>query len=132
MTGNVAQVFVDDVAWLANLRGIAGTVHSRGRLIFETRIPGRKEWEEWTRDTSWKRLEIPRVGVVASWVELTDVSLPLVSFKQIIRFEADAQSLHRTRPSGSASATRSKHRSTRQDGLSWRSAMLQTVPARST
>ena len=35
MTGNVAQVFVDDGAWIAALEGIRGALRSSGRLVFE-------------------------------------------------------------------------------------------------
>lgn len=89
MTGNVAQVFLDDSDWLATLSRIAGVVRPSGRLVFETRRPGRRAWEEWTRGNSWRRIKISGIGVVETWVELTDVSLPLVSFKHTYRFETD-------------------------------------------
>ncbi len=89
MSGNVAQVFVTDSDWLATLAAIAGATRRGGKLVFETRIPARRAWQEWTPEHSRQRIEIPRVGHVETWVEVTDVSLPLVSFKHTYRFESD-------------------------------------------
>lgn len=89
MTGNVAQVFLDDVGWLAALSSVRHALHPAGRLVFEVRDPGRRGWEEWNREDSFSRVEIAGVGAVESWVELTDVSLPLVTFRWTYRFEED-------------------------------------------
>jgi len=89
MTGNVAQVFLDDANWRTTLAGIAAAVGESGTLVFETRQPALRDWERWTRDQSQRRVDIPLVGVVETWVELTDVSLPLVSFRHTYRFESD-------------------------------------------
>lgn len=87
MTGNVAQVFLTDEAWTANLDGIHGALAPDGRLVFEVRDPARRGWEEWTRDQSIGQAFIDGVGAVESWVELADVSLPMVSFRQTYRFD---------------------------------------------
>jgi SAM-dependent methyltransferase len=42
MTGNVAQVFVTDEAWLATLSGIRAAVRPGGCLVFESRVPARR------------------------------------------------------------------------------------------
>jgi SAM-dependent methyltransferase len=89
MTGNVAQVFVDDADWLAALAGIRRALRPSGRLVFEVRDPARRAWENWTRVTSFSRTEIPEVGTVESWVELTDVSPPRISFRWTFHFEQD-------------------------------------------
>ena len=89
MTGNVAQVFVDDRDWIATLDGIRRVLRPSGRLVFEVRDPSGRAWEDWTRETSFARTEIPDVGVVASWVEVTKVALPLVSFRWTYQFEQD-------------------------------------------
>lgn len=89
MTGNVAQVFVDDEAWIAALAGIHGALRPSGRLVFEVRDPARRIWEDWNRATSFARTEIPEVGTVESWVELTEVSPPLISFRWTYHFEKD-------------------------------------------
>lgn len=93
MTGNVAQVFVHDTDWLATLSGIAAAVRPSGSLVFETRIPARRAWEQWNRESSSRRIDIAGAGMVETWVELTDVSLPLVSFRWTYRFEADGTTL---------------------------------------
>jgi hypothetical protein len=61
-----------------------------GRLVFETRDPARRAWLGWTREHSFTRSEIPGVGLVQSWHELTGVSGDLVSFRSFIVFEPEA------------------------------------------
>ena len=90
MTGNVAQVFVHDDDWLANLADIRAALRPTGRLVFEVRDPARRDWENWTAESSFTRADVAGVGRVETWVELTDVSLPLVSFRHTYRFEAGA------------------------------------------
>jgi hypothetical protein len=89
MTGNVAQVFIDDGPWEETLRAVRSRLSSGGAFVFEVRDPAREAWREWTRARSDKRIEIPGVGVVRSWVDLTEVRPPLVSFRWTFRFEAD-------------------------------------------
>jgi SAM-dependent methyltransferase len=89
MTGNVAQVFVDDEQWAAALSAASRAVAPTGRLVFETRDPARRGWEQWTRERSHRRVTIPGVDVVETWVDLTDVSLPFVSFRSTFVFESD-------------------------------------------
>jgi SAM-dependent methyltransferase len=89
MTGNVAQVFVTDAEWAATLRAAHAALRSGGHLVFETRNPARQGWREWTRDQSYRRVELPEIGAVETWVELTGVSRPLVSFRSIFVFDRD-------------------------------------------
>lgn len=81
MTGNVAQVFLTDAEWAATLRGIHGALRPGGRLVFETRDPSRRVWEEWRRDWSPQRMELAGVGVVESWAEVTRVDGEFVTFE---------------------------------------------------
>ena len=81
MTGNVAQAIVDQRAWDGTLRGVHSALRPGGQLVFETRDPAHRAWQEWNRDASHRVTEIAGVGAVESWVELTDVSLPLVGFR---------------------------------------------------
>jgi len=46
MTGNVAQVFLDDEEWGAALRRVAAVLGPGGHLVFEARRPDRRAWEE--------------------------------------------------------------------------------------
>lgn len=81
MTGNVAQVFVTDAEWAATLDGVRSVLRPEGRLVFETRDPAREAWREWNREASSAQLVIDGVGLVTTWVEVTRVELPLVSFR---------------------------------------------------
>jgi len=86
MTGNVAQVFVDDDDWLSTLRSIRRHLSPGGQLIFETRDPAARAWERWNRSASFARTGISGIGTVESWVELLDVELSFVSFRWTFRF----------------------------------------------
>lgn len=93
MTGNVAQVLLTDEAWSATLRGISTVLRPAGHLAFEVRDPARRAWDEWTPACSRRRLQVPGVGAVEGWVEVTDVALPLVSFRWSYRFELTGETL---------------------------------------
>jgi SAM-dependent methyltransferase len=89
MTGNVAQVFLTDEEWSATLRGVYAALRAGGRLVFETRDPGRKAWLEWNREATYSRDDVPGAGEVETWCELTDVSGDYVSFRTTYVFGAD-------------------------------------------
>jgi SAM-dependent methyltransferase len=91
MTGNVAQVFLHDDELSAALRGIRGAIRSGGAVAFEVRDPGREAWRSWTREESERRTKVPGVGVVESWVDLLEVSLPFISFRWMYRFEGSGE-----------------------------------------
>ena len=93
MTGNVAQVFLDDREWAETLDAIHGVLRPGGYLVIESRRPERRAWLEWNRDDSIARVEIDGVGVVESWYDVLDVSLPLVTFRSTIVFYADGTEL---------------------------------------
>ena len=65
--------------------GVHGALRTGGHLVFETRDPARRAWEEWTPERSRAVIDIPGVGEVESWEELIDVSEPYVSFRSTIR-----------------------------------------------
>ncbi|OAH15193.1 class I SAM-dependent methyltransferase [Streptomyces jeddahensis] len=93
MTANVAQAIVEPQAWQKTLRGAFEVLRPGGRLVFETRDPARRAWEEWNREASHRVTEIPGVGTVDSWVEVIEVSGPLVTFRWTYVFAADGQVL---------------------------------------
>lgn len=93
MTANVAQAIADPDTWQKTLRGANEALRPGGRLVFETRDPARRAWEEWTRENSYRVTEIPGVGSVESWVQLIDVSRPMVTFRWTYIFAADGQVL---------------------------------------
>jgi SAM-dependent methyltransferase len=93
MTANVAQAIVDPPDWEGTLRGIHDAVRPGGRVVFETRDPARRGWREWNRAESSKTTWVEGVGAVGTWVEVTDVSGPLVTFRGTWVFAADGQTL---------------------------------------
>ncbi len=93
MTANVAQAIVDPLDWEATLRSLYAVLPPGGYLVFETRDPAYRAWEQWNRSASYSRTEIREVGRVESWVEVTDVSGPLVSFRGTWVFASDGQVL---------------------------------------
>lgn len=93
MTGNVAQVFVDDEDWVATLGAVRRALVPGGRFVFETRDPAREAWLGWEREETYQQVELPGVGVVENWTELLEVRLPLVKFKGTYVFAADGATL---------------------------------------
>jgi SAM-dependent methyltransferase len=86
MTGNVAQVFLSEDAWEQALGSIRTALRAEGHLVFETRRPEQRVWEEWLTDDAQMVVEVAGVGPVEQRREVTDVSLPLVSFRYTYRF----------------------------------------------
>ncbi|MFJ2895360.1 class I SAM-dependent methyltransferase [Streptomyces sp. NPDC087218] len=93
MTANVAQAVVGPEAWRLTLRGAHEALRPGGLLVFETRDPARRAWEEWNRRESHRVTDVPGVGEVETWVQLIDVSGPLVTFRWTYAFAADGQVL---------------------------------------
>jgi SAM-dependent methyltransferase len=84
MSGHVAQVFTEDGAWLAALRDLHRALAPGGLLAFESRNPGARKWEAWTRELTLRAVETP-AGAVEFWHETAAVSLPLVSYDTLTR-----------------------------------------------
>jgi SAM-dependent methyltransferase len=93
MTANVAQAIVDAEAWEATLRGAHAALRPNGHLVFETRDPAFRAWEEWTPERTRQAVDIEDIGEVESWNEVTDVALPLVSFKTTYVFRASGDTM---------------------------------------
>lgn len=93
MTGNVAQVFLENDDWAAMLSAARGALRPGGMLVFEVRDPSQRAWERWTPELTRRRVDLPGAGVVETWVELTGVSLPFVSFRHVYVFESDGARL---------------------------------------
>ncbi|MER5252283.1 class I SAM-dependent methyltransferase [Streptomyces sp. NPDC002855] len=84
MTANVAQAIVDPEAWEGTLHGIHAALRPGGHLVFETRDPARRAWREWNRAATRRTVAVEGVGDVETWLDITDVSLPLVSFRSTV------------------------------------------------
>nr|WP_152813930.1 class I SAM-dependent methyltransferase [Arthrobacter bussei] len=93
MTGNAAQAIVDEAEWLATLAHVHAGLRPGGRFVLETRVPEARGWEQWTENESRTTTEVEGTGPVESWVALTDVALPLVSFRWTFVFHRDGQVL---------------------------------------
>ena len=93
MTANAAQEIADPQVWRKTLRGAYEALRPGGHLVFETRDPAKRAWEAWNREASYRVTEIPGVGAVENWVQLVEVSGPLVSFRWTYVFAADGQVL---------------------------------------
>jgi SAM-dependent methyltransferase len=89
MTANVAQVFLTDADWLGTLSAIHQALRPGGRLVFESRDPARRAWEEWTEERTRSTTDVPGIGPVTEWVQVTDVDGELVTFESPNVFEAD-------------------------------------------
>ncbi|HEX5595111.1 MAG TPA: class I SAM-dependent methyltransferase, partial [Micromonosporaceae bacterium] len=77
MTGNVAQVFLTDDDWDQTLQSIHAALRPAGYLVFETRRPEHRAWEEWAADVGPVTLDIPGVGRVEQRREVTDAAFHL-------------------------------------------------------
>lgn len=93
MTANVAMVFVTDEAWLGTLRAIHQRLRPGGHLIFEVRDPAREAWRGWARASTFGRTEVPGVGPVEHWCEVTSAAGALVSFRWTYRMLETGETL---------------------------------------
>lgn len=93
MTGNVAQVFLTNEEWLATLTAVHAALRPGGHVVFEVRDPAFRGWEEWTSDQSTGTFRTEAEGTIVSWVDLIDVSLPLVTFEWTFCFENEGDEL---------------------------------------
>src|SRR5690242_7599643 len=72
MTGNVAQVFLDDAEWAATLRAIQAALRPGGHVAFESRNPEDRAWERWNRAATYERFDSPN-GPMECWLDLISV-----------------------------------------------------------
>jgi ubiquinone/menaquinone biosynthesis C-methylase UbiE len=95
MTANVAQVFLTDADWRTTLAAVFAALRPGGRLIFESRDPTRRAWEQWTEELTRSTTEVPGVGRVTDWVQVIEVSDDgeLVTFESPNVFESDGTTI---------------------------------------
>lgn len=93
MTANVAQAIVHPRMWEGTLRGVREALRPDGHLVFETRVPEYRAWEDWNPTATRRSTDIPGVGTVDTWVELTNTDGPLVSFRSTFVFASDGEVL---------------------------------------
>jgi hypothetical protein len=94
MTGHVAQVFLDDTAFLNTLKAARYALRDGGTLAFESRNPAARAWDSWTPAQSRRLIDVNGVGEVEVWQD--DVSASPESgirFNTYYRFEATGETL---------------------------------------
>lgn len=79
MTGNVAQVFLDDAEWITTLGRLHRALRPGGYLAFESRNPLARGWERWQRENTFARMDTP-FGKMTCWLELVHVGDGTVQF----------------------------------------------------
>ena len=90
MTGNVAQVFLTDDDWAATLRGAWNALRPGGHLVFETQRPvAACLGTMGTRELTLSVVDVPGVGVIEDWGELTEVAGNFVTFRTETAFRRD-------------------------------------------
>lgn len=89
MTGNAAQAIVHPAEWGQTLESVCRSLRPGGWFVVETRDTAFEAWTAWNRTDSYAVTEVPGEGSVESWVELIDVTLPLVSFRWTYVFASD-------------------------------------------
>jgi len=95
MTSHVAQFFVDDTEWQRALADLRRSLVPGGRLVFDTRDPRAREWEQWNPIDSRFRVTLPDTREVEAWTEVTAVQDGRVSFTMHYRF-SDREQLQST------------------------------------
>lgn len=78
-----------DAEWDSALRGAYAALRPGGRLVFETRDPACRAWQGWNAEGTPAHTDIPAVGRVLTWVEVTGVRGQLVCFRSTFVFDAD-------------------------------------------
>ena len=79
MTGNVAQVFLDETEWRTALHALYTALRPGGYLVFESRNPLARAWERWIREDTFEQIKTP-FGLMDCWLELVDVENGKVRF----------------------------------------------------
>ena len=89
MTGNVAQVFIDDDEWAATLGAVFSTLRPGGWFVFEARDPAQRAWRGWNRKDTYESVSLLDGATVDTWVDVTTVTGQLVTFRSYFQFGED-------------------------------------------
>jgi SAM-dependent methyltransferase len=87
MTGHVAQFFLTDDDWHANLVALQRALRPGGVLTFESRNPEAQEWERWTRDVM-RSVDDPEAGRIDIKTVFLGIEDDVVWFKNDYFFAA--------------------------------------------
>jgi SAM-dependent methyltransferase len=78
-TGN-AIMHVDDAALRTAFARVSAAVGPDGMFAFESRNPGAREWEGWTRERTYGSRRTS-LGLLTEWIEVVEVEGERVSFE---------------------------------------------------
>ncbi len=92
MTGNVAQVFLENADWTVTLDDIHAALKPGGRLAFESRNPDFQEWKHWNREETHEQFESLH-GPMECWLELVGVEHDRVQIEGHNVFKATGEVL---------------------------------------
>ncbi|MCQ6264662.1 class I SAM-dependent methyltransferase [Fictibacillus sp. WQ 8-8] len=88
MTSNVAQVFLKDIDWNKTLLDIYNSLNNGGYLIFDTRNPLQRAWEQWTKEKTKKFIQDPITGnPMMVWHEFLEINESVVKYKTVYQNE---------------------------------------------
>jgi SAM-dependent methyltransferase len=90
MTGNVAQIFLDDAEWEATLRDIHAALRPGRYLAFESRNPDDQAWERWNREVTYQQFDSP-YGPMECWLEVVGVDDGRVRFEAYNIFQSTGE-----------------------------------------
>jgi SAM-dependent methyltransferase len=90
MTGHVAQFFLTDDDWHANLVALHRALRPGGLLAFESRNPDAREWERWTRATV-RSVGDPEAGRIDTKTVFLGIDDDVVWFKNDFFFAATGE-----------------------------------------
>lgn len=89
MTANVAQVFITDESWHTVIQDAYAALKPGGHLIFDTRNPNAKAWEEWLKDDTVEQLHDVNTGdPLLYWDEYEGLDENIFTFYQKIKNES--------------------------------------------
>jgi SAM-dependent methyltransferase len=71
LTGHAFQCFLTDADQLALCKTIAAHLAPSGRFIFDSRNPAREEWREWVPELSRRVFDLPGLGPVSAWNDVS-------------------------------------------------------------
>ena len=92
MTGNVAQVFVEDAEWRATLAALHDALRPGGHLAFESRNPADRGWTRWNREATHEVVATAD-GPLESWLEVVRAGDGRVQFRGHNRFQATGETV---------------------------------------
>lgn len=87
MTAHVFQVFADDQATLAALANIHRHLAPGGRLVFESRNPLRRAWENWTAEKTRQTAAIDGIGCVEVFYQWRKIDGDRVTFDAVFTLQ---------------------------------------------